>query len=133
VLPGVQALFGFQLVVVFNQRFAEELGAGEQHVHLVALGFTALATALLMRLRRTIDRSSQAGSHARSCAWLALPEPAMVPLLLGVSMDFYLIARVILRSATLATLDRARRREQLQSDCGTRSPSLLRSARRRAP
>lgn len=34
VLPGVQALFGFQLVVVFNQRFANELSPGEQRIHL---------------------------------------------------------------------------------------------------
>jgi Family of unknown function (DUF6328) len=32
VLPGIQALFGFQLMAVFNQRF-NELTAGEQLIH----------------------------------------------------------------------------------------------------
>ena len=30
VLPGIQALFGFQLVAVFNQSFGEKLSSGEQ-------------------------------------------------------------------------------------------------------
>ena len=38
VLPGIQALFGFQLVAVFNQRFADDLGKPEQVLHFVAIG-----------------------------------------------------------------------------------------------
>jgi hypothetical protein len=34
VLPGIQALFGFQLVAVFNGRF-EEITTGLQAIHLV--------------------------------------------------------------------------------------------------
>ena len=34
VLPGIQALFGFQLVAVFNQRFSTDLTNSEQIVHL---------------------------------------------------------------------------------------------------
>jgi hypothetical protein len=36
VLPGVQAVLGFQLIAVFNQRF-QELSAGEQLLHLAGL------------------------------------------------------------------------------------------------
>lgn len=33
VSPGIQALFGFQLIAVFNSRFAEELTEREQRLH----------------------------------------------------------------------------------------------------
>ena len=42
VLPGVQAVLGFQLIAVFNQRF-QELSAGEQLLHLAAFLLMALA------------------------------------------------------------------------------------------
>jgi hypothetical protein len=42
VLPGVQAVLGFQLIAVFNQRF-QELSAGEQLLHLIAFLLMALA------------------------------------------------------------------------------------------
>jgi hypothetical protein len=35
VLPGVQAILGFQLIAVFNQRF-QELSDARQMLHLVA-------------------------------------------------------------------------------------------------
>jgi len=34
VLPGIQALFGFQLVAVFNNRFETALSPSEQTLHL---------------------------------------------------------------------------------------------------
>jgi len=37
VLPGIQALFGFQLVAVFIQRFSSDLAPWQQLVHLIAL------------------------------------------------------------------------------------------------
>ena len=46
-LPGVQVLFAFLLVVLFNQRFAE-LTTAERWVYYAALLSTALAAALLI-------------------------------------------------------------------------------------
>ncbi|MDQ2943358.1 MAG: hypothetical protein M3R21_06785 [Candidatus Dormibacteraeota bacterium] len=34
VLPGIQALFGFQLIAVFNQTFSQRLSPAEQYLHL---------------------------------------------------------------------------------------------------
>ena len=48
VLPGIQALFGFQLISVFNSTFREHLSAGEQYLHLCSIGFVAIAVALVM-------------------------------------------------------------------------------------
>src|SRR5262245_59041588 len=48
VLPGIQALFGFQLIAVFNEGFAEKLSGAEQYVHLGAIILIVVAVALVM-------------------------------------------------------------------------------------
>src|SRR4051812_20042005 len=48
VLPGIQALFGFQLIVVFNAGFSELLTDRERHLHLAAIGLIAVAIAFIM-------------------------------------------------------------------------------------
>src|ERR1700704_3035274 len=48
VLPGIQALFGFQLVAVFNARFAEALSPGEQRLHLAAIFCVVVSVAAVM-------------------------------------------------------------------------------------
>ncbi len=103
ILPGVQALFGFQLIAVFNQGFGEKLSMSEQHLHLAALGLVAIAGALVMAPaayhRQTAVRHASEG-FLQFAGWLLLL--AMFPLILGIGMDFYLIARVILQDAGLA-------------------------------
>jgi len=96
VLPGVQALFGFQLIAVFNSTFAERLGAGEQRVHLLALALVAIAGALIMTPaayhRHTTPREVSE-RFLRLSGRLLLA--SMVPLMIGIGLDFYLIARII--------------------------------------
>lgn len=48
VIPGVQALMGFQLVVVFNPLFPKSLSETQQSRHLISLGLTTLAMILIM-------------------------------------------------------------------------------------
>src|SRR6266852_4208417 len=48
VLPGIQALFGFQLIAVFSATFGERLSAGEQQLHLAATFLIAVAEAIMM-------------------------------------------------------------------------------------
>jgi hypothetical protein len=43
VVPGIQALFGFQLIAVFNYRFEEVFGPVAQRLHLAALVLVALS------------------------------------------------------------------------------------------
>src|SRR5512140_2396058 len=80
VLPGIQALFGFQLIAVFNQGFAEKLSTGEQVLHLAALALVALAGALVMAPaayhRQTAPRHASAG-FIQLAGWFLLV--AMVP------------------------------------------------------
>jgi hypothetical protein len=106
VLPGVQALFGFQLVAVFNAPFFEKLTHAEQCIHLLALALVAIAGALIMSPasyhRQTTPRATSA-DFLRLGGRLLLT--AMVPLLLGIGLDFYLIARIVLGSSGFAALE----------------------------
>ena len=56
VLPGIQALFGFQLIAVFNERF-KELTEDERLIHFSATMLIAIAIALTPPL--TIDWRSK--------------------------------------------------------------------------
>ena len=50
VLPGIQALLGFQLIVVFNPGFDQKLTAFDQRLHLLAIGLIAVAVAIIMAI-----------------------------------------------------------------------------------
>jgi hypothetical protein len=102
VLPGIQALFGFQLIAVFNTTFWE-LPASSRMIHLIAIGLVATAVAFVMTpaayhrlaLRTAVSRSFvQLSSKLLLCS--------MFPLLLGICLDFYLIAVMILSSTAWA-------------------------------
>src|SRR5204863_5078521 len=48
VLPGIQALFGFQLIAVFNSAFGEKLSSSKQRLHLLAIALLTIAIAIIM-------------------------------------------------------------------------------------
>jgi len=105
VLPGIQALFGFQLIAVFNQGFSEKLEALEQDIHLLATGLVAIAVALIMApaaLHRQAGAQQVSAAFIRTSSLLLLF--SMLPLALGVSLDFSLVGRIILHSAWSAVL-----------------------------
>lgn len=103
VLPGVQALFGFQLIAVFNSAFDQKLSAGEQTLHLGALALVAVCAGLLMApaaFHRQVEPRDVSESFATLATWLL--NIGMAPLMIAVSLDFYLIARIILGDADRA-------------------------------
>jgi hypothetical protein len=97
VIPGVQALFGFQLVAVYNSSFRELLSDGEQKLHLLSLVLTAITIALLMA---PAAYHRQAEPHRISYWFLRLSSlmiaVGMSTLMLSILLDCYLIARLIL-------------------------------------
>src|SRR4029079_4924361 len=97
VLPGVQALFGFQLIAVFNSPFESLLSFGEQRWHLVAVFLTVL-TVVLMMTPAAYHR--QATPHASSREFVSMAShlltAGMFILMLSLWLDCYLIARIIL-------------------------------------
>lgn len=105
VLPGMQALFGFQLIAVFNSGFSEKLSAAEQRVHLLAILCVVTAIALVMA-PAVIHRSRERRSVSRGFVEVSsrLLMASMAPLALAITLDIYLIARVILGHAGPALL-----------------------------
>jgi hypothetical protein len=103
ILPGLQALLGFQLIAVFSAAFEDRLSPGEQRIHLLALALLAIAGALVMAPaayhRQT--RPRQVSQHFLLLSGRLLLI-ALVPLMLGIALDFYLIARVILGQVYLS-------------------------------
>jgi uncharacterized protein DUF6328 len=105
VLPGIQALFGFQLIAVFNARFARELDGFEQALHLCAVGLVACAVALVMTpaaMHRHYGGREVTDTFIAVSSLLLLS--SMVPLAAGISIDFYLIARLILGGGIVAAV-----------------------------
>src|SRR5216684_1937656 len=105
VLPGIQALFGFQLIAVFSATFGERLSAGEQQLHLAATFLIAVAVAIIMA-PAAYHRQAGPREVTETFVWLStrLLLWSMWPLAVGVCLDFYLVSRVILHSAVAPVL-----------------------------
>ena len=103
ILPGIQTLFGFQLIVVFNQRFQESLSGSEQRLHLAAMALVAVATGLVMA-PAAYHRRAEPESISRRFVRLStrLLAWSTYPLLAGIVVDFYLVATLITADDTLS-------------------------------
>jgi len=96
VLPGVQALLGFQLIAVFNQRF-QDLSEGRQVLHLAAFLCLALAMTLIMA-PAAYHRQAERGCVTRRFVDIAslLLTLSLVPLAVGLVIDTYLLVWLVL-------------------------------------
>lgn len=103
VLPGVQALFGFQLIAVFNDAFEHRLSELERSLHLAAIILVTIAIALVMTpaaYHRQVDpRRATAPFLAIASRFVS---GAMLPLAAGLALDVYLVARLIAGASLLA-------------------------------
>jgi Family of unknown function (DUF6328) len=105
VIPGIQALFGFQLIAVFNQGFEEKLTEAVQRVHLVALILTALAMALVMT-PAAIHRIAEPESVSERFLWMAsnLLLAGMLTLAFGVALDVYVVTTALTSSGAAGAM-----------------------------
>jgi len=97
VLPGIQALFGFQLIAVFNERFARDLSRNEQLLHLAAVALVVVAIALVMT-PAAYHRQVNDGTVTRAFIDLSskLIAGALLPLMVAIALDVYIVARAVL-------------------------------------
>ena len=105
VLPGVQALFGFQFIAVFNRSFELRLTFGEQCLHLAALVLVTIAAGLIMApaaLHRHLGPREGTERFLRVGGRLLLA--SLPPLILGIGIDFYIIAHMVLGEAKYAAV-----------------------------
>ena len=95
VLPGVQALLGFQMIAVFNQRF-QDLSEGRQVLHLAAFLCLALAMTLIMA-PAAYHRQAERGCVTRRFVDLAslLLTLSLAPLAVGLVIDTYLLVWLV--------------------------------------
>jgi Family of unknown function (DUF6328) len=93
VLPGLQALFGFQLIAVFNERFDHGLGDPGKRLHLAALILTAVAIGLVMApaAYHRIAERDRASRYFANYASLLIAL-AMAPLAVSLSAEVLLVA-----------------------------------------
>jgi hypothetical protein len=102
VLPGLQALFGFQLIAIFNSGFRELLTSVEQRLHLLAIALVVVAAAVIMTPAAIHRVNARRVSGRFVYVSTALLLWGMLPLAIGMCLDVYLIARIILGQRPLA-------------------------------
>jgi hypothetical protein len=104
VLPGIQALFGFQMIAVFNERVSTALTRAEQRLHLAAILLVVSAIILVMApaaYHRQAEPSSISDRFLRVSSRLLLW--SMVPLAFGIAFDVYLVSRLVLSDVFAAS------------------------------
>src|SRR4051812_46720112 len=102
VLPGAQALLGFQFISLLMESF-EKLPLTSRYVHFVCLSLVALSVILLMTpaaYHRLVEQGEDTEHFHRFASRMLLA--AMVPLALGITGDFYVVARKITGSDALS-------------------------------
>jgi|AGTN01.1.fsa_nt_gi hypothetical protein len=100
VLPGIQALFGFQLVAVFSAGF-ETISSTDKYIHLGAILLTICAIGCLIApasYHRQVEHdtvSREFVGYASNLLCLG-----MIPLLISTCLDIYVVTNTITHSST---------------------------------
>jgi hypothetical protein len=105
ILPGQQALFGFQLIAVFNEAFQHRLTEIEQVIHLSAIGLSVIAIGLSMT-PAAMHRQAEPHEVSQEMVTVAgrLLAFALLPLMGAIGLDFYLVSRLTLHDERLAAV-----------------------------
>ncbi|WP_229425436.1 DUF6328 family protein [Massilia sp. Se16.2.3] len=106
ILPGVQALFGFQTIAVFSERFAE-LANYAKACHV--LGLATVVTAIAMVMTPAVYYRTCHGQAnrrmARLSAWLI--RGALLPLAGGLALDMFTVVHAVTEWLPLSLLSGA--------------------------
>ena len=103
VVPGMQALFGFQLIAVFSATFEQQLSPAERLLHLGAIVLVTIAIVLVMA-PAALHRQTEPFAVSRRFVNISsrLLMASMAPLAIGICLDVYVIARIIAGSRAVA-------------------------------
>lgn len=102
VLPGAQALLGFQFVTFLMEGF-EKLPRELQLLHFGALALVALCAILLMTppaYHRLVEKGEDSEEFQNLASRFVCA--AMIPLALGITGDLYVVARKVTESAAVS-------------------------------
>ena len=104
VLPGSQALLGFQFVVILTESF-DKLTPLSKYIHLAALGLNALTIVLLITpaaYHRMVERGEET-EHFHHFASKVLVA-ALVPLALALAADVYVVVQKVTESQLVSVV-----------------------------
>lgn len=104
VLPGAQALLGFQFIAVLTSGF-ENLPALSKYVHLASLALIALTVILLMTpaaYHRIVERGEETEHFHRFATRMVVA--ALVPLALGLSGEVYVVVQKVTGSQLISVV-----------------------------
>jgi hypothetical protein len=96
VLPGIQALFGFQLIAIFNQRFPQ-MPTAQQLLHYEALLLVGVAIGLIMApaaYHRIVEQHSVSRFFVQLTS--VMIAVSMLPLLTAISFEIYILGHLVL-------------------------------------
>jgi hypothetical protein len=97
VVPGVQGLFGFQLIAVFSEAFDKKLDTPERSMHLASLLLVVLSLVCIMTPaayhRINGPREVTAGFITVASRLLLV---SMAALAIAITLDTFLVARIVL-------------------------------------
>jgi hypothetical protein len=99
VLPGAQALLGFQFICVMTDAF-DKLSPAVKFIHLLSLALVAVSIVLLMTpaaYHRLVERGEETEHFHRFTSRVLIA--AMIPLALGVTGSFYVVLHKVSESA----------------------------------
>ena len=104
VLPGSQALLGFQFIVILSESF-DKLPSASKYVHLACLGLNALTIVLLMTpaaYHRIVERGEETEHFHRFASKMLVA--ALVPLALGLAGDVYVVVQKVTDSQLVSVV-----------------------------
>ncbi len=105
VLPGIQALFGFQLISIFSQGFDDKLSSFDQRLHLLSICLIVISVTLVMApaaLHRQTHLTSVSERFLQITSTFLLW--GMLALAAGLCLEIFLIAEVILHDRAMSLL-----------------------------
>lgn len=104
VLPGAQAMLGFAFITMFTREF-DRLPVSSKVLHLACIGMIALTVVLLLT-PAAFHRIAEAGEDSERLVKVAsrCVVGALLPLALAISGDYFVVARKIAGSTTLAAV-----------------------------
>src|SRR5688572_4207820 len=104
VLPGSQALLGFQFIVILTEGF-DKLPQLSKYVHLAALGLNALAIVLLITpaaYHRLVERGEETEHFHRLASRMIIA--ALVPVALALAADVYVVVQKVTESPLVSVV-----------------------------
>ena len=104
VLPGAQALMGFQFIAILTESF-DRLPGLSQYVHLLCIGMSALTIVLLMTpaaYHRIVERGEETEHFHRFASKMVVA--ALVPLALGLAGDVFVVVQKVTESQLVSVV-----------------------------